>query len=223
MIAKAQACQTARATIAVHAQVSLVRMLSANSGMPDEDLRQRVREEELEHVADDQDREHVRDEVDAPPEVARLDLGVEAQRDRQRDHVREDRRDDREQEREPVRLQDAGVLEQVDVVREPDEVPVAVAGVVREAEEDADQHREGVEHGERDDRRPHHPVEARAAPAWPRIARGWRACFAVPPVGRGAHGLGERRHVILPSRGSCERPPWPTRCRGWRALPPRRR
>ena len=35
MIANAHACHTARATIAVHAQVSLVRMLSANSGMPE--------------------------------------------------------------------------------------------------------------------------------------------------------------------------------------------
>ena len=35
MIANAQACQTPRATIAVHAQFSFVRMLSANSGMPD--------------------------------------------------------------------------------------------------------------------------------------------------------------------------------------------
>ncbi len=35
MIANAHACQTASATIAVQAHVSLVRMLSANSGMPE--------------------------------------------------------------------------------------------------------------------------------------------------------------------------------------------
>ena len=35
MIANAQDCQTASATIAVHAQSGLVRMLSRKSGMPD--------------------------------------------------------------------------------------------------------------------------------------------------------------------------------------------
>ncbi len=222
MIEKAHACQTPRATIAVHAQLSFVRMLSANSGMPDEDLGQRVREEELEHVADHQDGQHVRDEEDAPPEVARFDLRVEPERDRQRDHVREDRRDDGEQEREPVRVQDAVVLEQVDVVRETDEVPVPVARIVREAEEDADQHRECVEQGERDDRGPHHPVEGGRCPfGLGSHAGGPLACGAARR--RRTHRLCERRHVTLPSLESCERLPWPTHCRGWRVLPPRRR
>ena len=208
--------------MAVQAHVSLVRMLSANSGIPGEDLRQRVREEELEHVADDQDREDVGDEVHAPPEVPRLDLGVEAQRDRQRDRVREDRRDDREQEREAVGLQHPAVFEQVDVVRQPDEVPVAVAGVVGEAEEDADHHRQRMERGERDDRRPHHPVEGGHRPL--RVApRAGGALVRGASRRRGAHGLRHGRHVSLLSRGSCGRPPWPTRCRGWRALPARRR
>ena len=63
---------------------------------------------------------------------------------------------DGEAEGEPVGLQDARVAEERRVVRQPDEVPVPVALVVREAVEQADERRQRDEQGEQEDHREQH-------------------------------------------------------------------
>ena len=113
-------------------------------------------------------------------------LGSQAQRYRHRNDVCQDSCNDREEERKSICIEHPVVAEQVGVVGEAHELPLAVAGIVREAEEEADQHRNGVEGKEGDQCGPNHPV-----------VRGWCTAFSHPGDRHCAAGLGRRG-----SRGS---------------------
>lgn len=155
------------------------------------DRRQVVGEQVAEDVGDDQHRQDVGDEEDPAQQALRLDPGVEQQRQAQGDEVGQERGDDRVLEGEQVRAPDDVVGEEVLVVGQPDEVPVAVALGVGEGVEEAGQQRDRQQHGEDGGRGHGHPDEggvdppAPAAPVLPAVRR--RRGLGPGVGGRGGH------------------------------------
>ena len=133
------ACQAETATMPSQARSSLARIEVESQSIPSHwpSRRERVGEDEVEDVTDDEDRQHVWDEEEAPECRLELDLGIQQHGKAQGQYVDNNGSGDGEQEREAVGGEDPVVLEEAEVVFEPDEVPLPVAGVVREAEEDS--------------------------------------------------------------------------------------